>query len=250
MKRYQSVLFDLCGTVMQYRIDGMPEIEWEGKLVHTTTPLLYACFLEFDRGQISFEAFHAAFTETTEALALKREESGEEILSTLRFEIFLNRLNADLGKRRSEIQRLLKEIHLERVAKCLVLETRHRALLSRWKAAYKIGLVTNFDDTRTVRKILARENLADLFGATLISAEFGLRKPRQEIFLAACEQLGTPPSETLFVGDSWECDILGAQSVGMDTAWINSEQIPQAGPGKKADYLLSDLEALDAILLK
>ncbi len=250
MKTYKSILFDLCGTVLQYRTDRMPEIEFAGKKILTTTPLLYACFLEFDRGAVSFEAFHSTFIETTETLARKREESGEEILSETRFEIFLNRLNADLGKRRSEIQRLLKEIHLDRVAQCLVLEAEHREGLVRWKATHKIGLVTNFDDTQTVRRVLARDELTSLFEATLISAEFGLRKPRKEIFLAACEQLGTAPAETLFVGDSWESDVLGAKAVGMDTAWINPVGNQQADPDRQADYQLADLKDLDNFLKK
>ncbi|MFQ5597472.1 MAG: HAD family hydrolase [Nitrospiria bacterium] len=247
-KRYKGLLFDLCGTLMQYRIDRMPLIEFEGKQVHTTTPLLYACFLEFDRGKVSYERFHTEFVNTTEAIARKRDASGKEILSATRFESFLNRLNADLGKRRNEIQRLLKDIHLARVAKCLEFLPRHRDLLLAWGKTHRIGLVTNFDDTQTVRNVLSRERITDLFDVIIISAEFGLRKPRREIFLRACDDIGASVSETLFVGDSWESDVVGAKSIGLDTAWINPHQIPQPDKGRKADYHFSDLAELDHVL--
>lgn len=248
MKQYKTLLFDLCGTLMQYRTERMPSIEIEGEQVQTTTPLLYACFLEFDRGAISFEKFHADFIKTTEAISIARESRGEEVLSSTRFDAFLDRLNADLGKRRSEIHRLLMEIHLKRVSDCLELLPQHRDLLLVWKKQYKMGLVTNFDDAKTVRELLLREGISELFETVVISAEIGIRKPRKEIFLAACEQMKSPPSETLFVGDSWECDIVGAKSLGLDTAWINPVQGPQNEKEPKVDYFLHNLEALDAIL--
>lgn len=248
MRQYKTILFDLCGTLMQYRTDRMPQIEIEGQQVHTTTPLLYACFREFDRGEIPFEKFHADFIKTTEEISISRKSDGKEILSSTRFESFLDRLNADLGKRRSEIHRLLKEIHLKRVADCLELLPQHRDLLFAWKEQYKIGLVTNFDDAKTVRDLLLREGISKLFETVVISAEIGIRKPRKEIFLSACQQIKTAQTETLFVGDSWECDIVGAKSLGLDVAWINLERRRQDKLGPKADYNLSDIKELDTIL--
>ncbi len=248
MKRYNAVLFDLCGTVLQYRIDRMPMVEINGEQVQSTTPLLYACFQEFDRGKIPYEKFHADFIKISEEIAEEKTASGKEILSFERFERFLERLGAGLGKRLPEIHRLLMDIHLDRVAKCLELLPNHRALLLTWKEAYPIGLITNFDDTKTVRHVLARDQISHLFETTQISAELGIRKPQQEIFQAACDALQCTPAETLFVGDNWTEDILGAKAAGMETAWINTERLPQPKGLVRSDYDLCDLEELQRIL--
>ncbi|HLG23168.1 MAG TPA: HAD family hydrolase, partial [Candidatus Manganitrophaceae bacterium] len=80
------------------------------------------------------------------------------------------------------------------------------------------------------------------------SSEIGIRKPRPEIFLAACEKLEVAPSETLFVGDSWDNDIRGAKGVGMDAAWINPGGLHAPEEGPRPDYILSELDDLSGLL--
>ncbi len=248
MSRYKAILFDLCGTVMQYRLDRIPILEINGEQVQSTTPLLYACFREFDRGQIPYEKFHSDFMDVSNEIAKEKNATGEEILSSDRFERFLERLDAGLGKRKTEIHRLLMDIHLDKVGKCLELLLRHRDLLKEWKMVYPIGLITNFDDAKTIRHVLAREEITDLFETIQISAELGIRKPRKEIFNAALNQLNTNPSEGLFVGDNWKEDIIGAKKLGIETAWINPDRLPQPKEGIRSDYDLSDLSELQRIL--
>ncbi len=248
MIRFKAIVFDLCGTLMQYRTDRIPLADINGEHVQSTTPLLYACFREFDRGKISYENFHNAFMVISNEIAMEKKKSGEEISSHERFERFLKKLDADLGPRHREIHRLLKEIHLDRVAKCLEILPRHHELLKTWEAEYPIGLVTNFDDVKTVRHVLKRDKIEHLFESVLISAEIGLRKPREELFVTACQALDTPPHEALFVGDNWEEDILGAKGIGMAAAWINPDRVPQPASIQKADYDLSDLSELQRIL--
>ena len=54
----------------------------------------------------------------------------------------------------------------------------------------------------------------ELFDAAVISGEVGLHKPQPEIYLLACERLGVPPGQSVFVDDLREtCE--GAERVGM-----------------------------------
>ncbi len=248
MKKYQAVLFDLCGTLMQYRLDRLPLITVDGMQVESTTPLTYACFREFDRGKVSFEEFYNAFMLTSALLEQEKNETGKEFLSAVRFDRFLDRLDADLGPRRTEIHRLLMDIHLKKVGQCLELLPRHRALLFNLKDRYRMAVVSNFDDIKTVQKVLAREGITELFEVIVISAEVGLRKPREEVFLAASDILKIPHEETLFVGDSWTHDIVGAKKLRMDTAWINPDHLPPPTKEIRTDYVLSDLSELSRIL--
>lgn len=58
--------------------------------------------------------------------------------------------------------------------------------------------------------VLERTGLGGRFDALVMSWEFGLAKPRPEIFAHALELLGVGAHETLMVGDSWQEDAAAA----------------------------------------
>ena len=76
-------------------------------------------------------------------------------------------------------------------------------------------------------------------------------KPEPRLFLAAVEQLGTPPARTLVVGDRVETDILGAQRAGLPSALVltgvtRREDLPTVAA--QPDWVFDDLPALTAAL--
>lgn len=243
MKKYRALLFDLCDTIMPFRNDRMPLARIQGKEIHTTSPLLYECFTQL-APPIPYETFHGHFVETTESIWIMRDQSGEEISSATRFSRFLERLGIGRGNHWETLHRRFLEIHLTRISLCLECAPPVRDLLTRLKERYRIGLVSNFDDTDTVYRVLAREKIDHCFETVIISSEIGLRKPRPEIFLAACEKIGIAPADALFIGDSFENDIVGAKRLGMDAAWINPIGLPPPIDGPRPDYILSDLTDL------
>ena len=83
-----------------------------------------------------------------------------------------------------------------------------------------------------------REAFPELFDAVVISGEVGLHKPQPEIFLLAAEQVGTEPSECVFVDDLRE-NCAGAEAVGM-TAVLH----------RGADETLDRLEGLLGVTLR
>jgi putative hydrolase of the HAD superfamily len=60
----------------------------------------------------------------------------------------------------------------------------------------------------------------------LFSGDFGIWKPRPEVFHHMLDLLGARPEEAIFVGDSPREDILGAQGVGMRAVWMRSAEFP------------------------
>lgn len=240
--RYKALLFDLCGTVMPYDIRRLPMATLRGQEIRTTTPILYSLFCAYHQA-IPYEQFHDLFVETTQKVAALRAVEEREITSDVRFKLFLERLDIK-DTARQEIFRKLKAAHLNCISACLTLPEGNRHLLMTLKERYKIGLVTNFDDTDTVYHVLGREGILNLFEAVAISAEVGVRKPRAEIFLFACEKLSVLPREVLFIGDSWESDVCGAKGIGMDVVWINSNGSPPPEEGDPPDHILSDITEL------
>ncbi len=98
-----------------------------------------------------------------------------------------------------------------------LIEADVREILLELKSDYKIALISNTGRTpgRVLRKILKELNILDVFDALIFSDEVHLRKPNAQIFLLACEKLGTKPGETAHIGDSVNIDFLGARDAGL-----------------------------------
>ena len=63
--------------------------------------------------------------------------------------------------------------------------------------------------------------LGQLLDFTLTSGEVGVSKPEPGIFLEALKKSGTTAAETIYVGDHYEMDILGARGAGLKTVLID-----------------------------
>jgi putative hydrolase of the HAD superfamily len=84
----------------------------------------------------------------------------------------------------------------------------------------RIGLVTNgpSDTQRCKIDLLGVEPYVDF---VLVSEEFGVWKPDPGIFAEALRLGEAAAEETIFIGDSAEHDIAGAQAAGIAAIWIN-----------------------------
>ncbi|MBZ5630001.1 MAG: HAD family hydrolase [Acidobacteriia bacterium] len=88
-----------------------------------------------------------------------------------------------------------------------------REVLARLKWHYRIGLISNSDGS--VRRLFELLGLADCFDSFTDSHLCGFEKPDPRIFEAAMASLGATPQQSLYVGDIFSVDFLGAQGVGM-----------------------------------
>lgn len=126
------------------------------------------------------------------------------------------------------------------------LETGAAALLQQLaSASLPFGIVTN-GSARQQRK-LEHLGLDRLTECIFISEVFGAGKPEPAIFHAAASHLGVAPDACLFVGDHPVNDIVGAQKVGMQTAWLcRGETWPTALVSTPPDFCLDALSEIDA----
>jgi len=86
-----------------------------------------------------------------------------------------------------------------------------------------VGAVSNAAFSgRAVRAELARHGLAPQLQFVLSSADLRIRKPAPGIYSAALERLHARASETWFVGDTYDEDIIGATAVGLQPVWLTS----------------------------
>ncbi|PYO56976.1 MAG: hypothetical protein DMD83_11625, partial [Candidatus Rokuibacteriota bacterium] len=78
---------------------------------------------------------------------------------------------------------------------------------------YKISILSNADVS--LRRRLEHDiGIDHLFDDIVCSAEIGIAKPEPAVFNLACERLGLPPAECVFVDDH-EPNVKAAQDVGM-----------------------------------
>lgn len=85
-----------------------------------------------------------------------------------------------------------------------------------------LGLITNGAGIYQNAKIQSA-GLRRYFEAILISEEAGIAKPNPSVYRICAEQLGIPPEECLFVGDTPESDIAGAKAAGMHSLLLTGK---------------------------
>jgi putative hydrolase of the HAD superfamily len=95
------------------------------------------------------------------------------------------------------------------------------AFIERLWASYKLGIVTNTHHAPLIWHHSKGIGIANAFQTVMTSVEHGIPKPHRAIFNYAIRSLGTTPSETLYVGDSYVADYLGAKAVGMPALLID-----------------------------
>ena len=118
------------------------------------------------------------------------------------------------------------------------------------RRGYKIALIANADSI-DARNILSACRLDSYFDATIISGELGIEKPDSRIFQVALDELRVKPGKALMVGNRLDTDIVGANRVGIKSAWFrwNSRYDSTIGTeDKRPDFMIQNLAELLDIL--
>jgi putative hydrolase of the HAD superfamily len=76
-----------------------------------------------------------------------------------------------------------------------------------------LGLISNIE--QDISGTLTKLGLDSLLAIIVTSQEAKANKPQPEIFRYALKQAGVKPEESVYVGDQYQVDVLGADSAGM-----------------------------------
>lgn len=91
------------------------------------------------------------------------------------------------------------------------------------EAGYKLGLISNrsnpLDDT------LEEIGLAGLFDLALAAGEVGWYKPDPRVFEWGLKALEVEAAQSIYVGDNFHADVLGARSAGMTPVLLDPKGI-------------------------
>lgn len=90
-----------------------------------------------------------------------------------------------------------------------------RKALQRLAKRYRLAVISNADGK--IADVLARCGIADCFESITDSGVVGKEKPHPAIFEAAVRSLGVSAAESIYVGDVYSIDYLGATRFGMQS---------------------------------
>lgn len=112
--------------------------------------------------------------------------------------------------------------------------------------AYHVGIITNGAHDEHTDSQLSKVRylgLSERIQSLTISGEIGVRKPNLEIFKVACERADILPKEAVYVGDTIQNDIVGANRAGMTSIFINrkSERLIPETTDERPDGTISSL---------
>lgn len=150
-----------------------------------------------------------------------------------------------------QIQRLL-DVRFEAMTSAVQCDTHVLDLLERLAKRYRLGLISNYPCSRSIKHSLQQHGLNEFFDSVVVSGDIGHVKPHPKLFEVVLKQLDVPPTATLFVGDNWLGDIQGAKRCGMKAAWT-TQYVPyelfHKQPGDhEADVVIQHILDLDGLL--
>ena len=109
---------------------------------------------------------------------------------------------------------------------------------------YGLGLITNRENVNRFYELLHQMDLQSYFDLVLASGELGVRKPDPAIFHTALERTGAAAANSIYVGDNYWADIVGAERAGMAPVLLDPHRLfPEAD-----SLILAELDELLAWL--
>lgn len=122
-------------------------------------------------------------------------------------------------------------------------------LLKELSSRHSIYAVTN-GISKTQYQRMEAANLLPLFKDVFVSEDIGYQKPMKPYFDYVFEHIPNfSIDQSLIIGDSLSSDILGGQTVGMDTCWYNPNLKP-TNPQIQPTYQITKLDELHDIIYK
>lgn len=173
-------------------------------------------------------------------------QGGDHDTVPLRERIWI-RLLSDAGVDDAALARRLCQVYVNLRTASLRLFDGASLLLSDLRERYTLGLLTNGPSEMQWEKIDLLQ-IRDSFDAIIVSGDAGVHKPDARVFASMLRQVGSPPDKAVYVGNSYEMDIIGAHAAGMLSVWVNSDGDgePQAGI---ADLRIMNVNELRGLLL-
>lgn len=200
-----NFLFDLYGTLADIHTDEKKKELWDG----------FASLLGESDGESIREEYHSLCKKAEDAKEHRFVEF--DLLSV--FEKMLEARGLPIEKA-PELARKFRVLSRERLRLFPCVKEMLAELKQSGAGVY---LVSNAQSCFT-RDELDELEIDELFDGIVISSEVGVKKPHSEIFDIALAKFSLCKDDCVYVGNDLHDDVLGANSYGMRTVYIETEQ--------------------------
>jgi putative hydrolase of the HAD superfamily len=114
----------------------------------------------------------------------------------------------------------------------------------------RLGCVSNaFMSFETLERILDERGLGRHMEFVISSADTGIRKPDEAIYLTAVQRLGLAPGEVVYVGDRMSADVEGPAAIGMPGILTQQYRSEEPGAGSVTPIaVIQHLRELPAVI--
>lgn len=235
MRRYDIVLFDLYGTLIDIRTDEESDHAWAA-----LREALARCGAEYDSTVLLREEFdrllQAEIIRAGQAQQMVEPEHVEPDLLAV-YEGLLASKSV-----RGDIPSLAGHVAWEfRQASTSLLKLYDGAdsmLASLRTAGLRTVLVSNAQHCYTMPE-LEMLGLTSELDHIVISSDEGVRKPSAELFLKALREENMSAERAVMVGNDERCDIEGAKAAGIDGIYLHTEISPASDADTAQHAVLS-----------
>ena len=227
MKKYEVLLFDVDGTLLDF--DKAEEDGIEGLLKHYGVPVTA-------ENKHKYHITNKRYWEM-----LERGEITRDRLLGQRFEEFFGEFGVQVNG--NEVDALYRQ-YLNASA---VLIDGAIDLFQSVKGKYPLYIVTN-GVAATQYNRLAKSGLDKYFDGIFISEEANAQKPQIAFFEYCFEKMGRRDVENmLIIGDSLTSDMRGGNNAGIDTMWFNPKG-EENHTEVHLDYIVTTLDEIKEML--
>jgi putative hydrolase of the HAD superfamily len=117
---------------------------------------------------------------------------------------------------------IMAKLRAQEASPRMVAYTETVEVLERLRAAgVRVAVCSNWD--WDLAEAVEQAGLADRFDLLVSSAWVGARKPHPRIYQHTLDTLGADPARTLFVGDTWNCDVDGPLVHGLTPVYVRRD---------------------------
>ena len=106
------------------------------------------------------------------------------------------------------------------------------------KAGKRLYVLSNAQASFTTNE-LKKFGLPRFFNGIALSSNYGVAKPSAQFFDAVLDKFHLDKADCVYVGNDLHSDVLGAQSAGIDSIWLNTGHL-QNDSGLTPTYTIED----------
>ena len=209
MKRPKMILFDYGQTLInEYKFDGVKG---------TAEVMKYAIKNKYNR---TAEEIQAVADEINHELGRFDPLRRHQFQIELPFEMFASYLYESQGIKLSIPYNQIDKIFWDAASPGIVTDGIKEFLLFLEKQGIRTGVISNI--SYSGRALEARINSLipdNNFEFILATSEYMFRKPNRRIFDIALEKAGLQAEDVWYIGDQYECDIVGSRNAGIFPIW-------------------------------